>query len=273
MTSIEISGAREDLAEISSQLSEVFKKDGLRGRISLTETRFDSVDAGITAILQVTFSGVIAIVQVINLILKLQENRQEFTSEEKTPISIIIEAGNGRKIEFKASDKMTNEEINNCLNTFLQRFSNELLEPQERKLFRTTTDGITSLDIAQINSLFESLLTKTQRIRERRSTVVENENGLTVKVEMIETILIDILRKEGNQLSFYLPIQDIELCQDIFFAFEIANILYFQEISHDIKMLDMQNVFVKYEVEKLMLFEKIIQNQEFKFYASFNSSN
>ncbi len=131
MASIEISGAREDLEEISSQLSEVFKKDGLRGRISLTETRFDSVDAGITAILQVTFSGVIAIVQVINLILKLQENRQEFTSEEKTPISITIEAGNGRKIEkieLKASDKMTNEEINNCLNTLLQRFNNELLE-------------------------------------------------------------------------------------------------------------------------------------------------
>ena len=167
---------------------------------------------------------------------------------------------------------MTDEEINNCLNT-LQKFRNELLESQERKLFRTTTNGITSLDIAGVNRLFESLLTKTQRIRERRSTVVENEGGVSVKVEIIETTLIDILRKEGNQLSFYLPLQDIELCQDTFFAFEIANILDFQKISHDIKMLDVHNAFVKYEIEKLKLFEEIIQNQEFKFYTSFNPSN
>jgi len=272
MTSIDISGAREDLEEIYSQLSEVFKKDGVRGRISLSETRLDSVDAGVVTIIQVTFIGLSAIVQVINLILRIQDDRQKITAKEKTPISLTIEAGNGRKLEFKASGEMTDEEINNCLNTW-QRFRNELLESQERKLFRTTTDGITSLDIAEVNSLFESLLTKTQRIRERRSTVVETEGGVSVKVEMIETTLIDILRKEGNQLTFYLPIQDIELCQDIFFAFEIANILNFQKISHDIKMLDMQNVFVKYEIEKLILFEEIIQNQEFKFYAFFNSSN
>jgi len=272
MTSIEISGAREDLEEISSQLSEVFNKDGVRGRISLIETRIDSVDAGVITIIQVTFVGLSAIVQVINLILKIQENRQDFTTKEKTPISINIEAGNGKKLEFKASGEMTDEEINNCLNT-LQKFRNELLESQERKLFRTTTNGITSLDIAGVNRLFESLLTKTQRIRERRSTVVENEGGVSVKVEIIETTLIDILRKEGNQLSFYLPLQDIELCQDTFFAFEIANILDFQKISHDIKMLDVHNAFVKYEIEKLKLFEEIIQNQEFKFYTFFNHSN
>lgn len=271
MTSIDISGAREDLEEIYSQLSEVFKKDGVRGRISRSETRRDSVDAGVVTIIQVTFIGLSAIVQVINLILRIQDDRQKITAKEKTPISLTIEAGNGRKLEFKASGEMTDEEINNCLNTW-QRFRNEL-ESQERKLLRTTTDGINSLDIAEVNSLFESLLTKTQRIRERRSTVVETEGGVSVKVEMIETTLIDILRKEGNQLTFYLPIQDIELCQDIFFAFEIANILDFHKISHDIKMLDMQNVFVKYEIEKLILFEEIIQNQEFKFYASFNSSN
>ena len=268
MLSIEISGAREDLEEISSQLSEVFNKDGVRGRISLNETRIDSVDAGVTTILQVTFSGIIALVQVINLIFKIQEDRQKITAKEKTPISINIEAGNGRRLEFKASGEMTDEEINT-----LQKFRNELLESQERKLFRTTTDGITSLDIAGVNSLFESLLTKTQGIRERRSTVVENERGLIVRVEMIETTLIDILRKEENQFIFYLPLQDIELCQDIFFAFEIANILDFQKISHDIKMLDMHNAFVKYEIEKLNLFEEIIQNQEFKFYTSFNPSN
>jgi hypothetical protein len=268
MLSIEISGAREDLEKISSQLSEVFNKDGVRGRISLNETRIDSVDAGVTTILQVTFSGIIALVQVINLIFKIQEDRQKITAKEKTPISINIEAGNGRKLEFKASGEMTDEEINT-----LQKFRNELLESLERKLFRTTTDGITSLDIAGVNSLFESLLTKTQGIRERRSTVIENERGLIVRVEMIETTLIDILRKEGNQFSFYLPLQDIELCQDIFFAFEIANILDFQKISHDIKMLDMHNAFVKYEIEKLNLFEEIIQNQEFKFYTSFNPSN
>jgi hypothetical protein len=204
--------------------------------------------------------------------LKIQDDRQKITAKEKTPISINIEAGNGRKLELKASGEMTDEEINNCLNT-LQKFRNELLESQDRKLFRTTTDGITSLDIAGVNSLFESLLTKTQGIRERRSTVVENEGGVSVKVEMIETTLLDILRKEGNQLSFYLPLQDIELCQDIFFAFEIANILDFQKISHDIKGLDMQTAFVKYEIEKLNLFEEIIQNQEFKFYTSFNPSN
>ncbi len=268
MLSIEISGAREDLEEISSQLSEVFNKDGVRGRISLNETRIDSVDAGVTTILQVTFSGIIALVQVINLIFKIQEDRQKITAKEKTPISINIEAGNGRKLEFKASGEMTDEEINT-----LQKFINEPLESQERKLFRTTTDGITSLDIAGVNSLFESLLTKTQGIRERRSTVIENERGLIVRVEMIETTLIDILRKEGNQFSFYLPVQDIELCQDIFFAFEIANILDFQKISHDLKMLDMHNAFVKYKIEKLNLFEEIIQNQEFKFYTSFNPSN
>lgn len=272
MLSIEISGAREDLEEISSQVSEVFNKDGVRGRISLNETRIDSVDAGVTTILQVTFSGIIALVQVINLIFKIQEDRRKLTAKEKTPISINIEAGNGRKLEFKASGEMTDEEINNCLNN-LQIFRNDLLEHQDRKLFRTNTDGIISLDIAGINSLFESLLTKTQRIRERCSTVVENESGLIVKVKMIETTLIDILRKEGNQLSFYLPLQDIELCQDIFFSFEIANILDFKKISHDIKLLDMQNAFVKYEIEKLIFFEEIIQNQEFKFYASFNPSN
>ena len=62
MLSIEISGAREDLEEISSQLSEVFNKDGVRGRISLNETRIDSVDAGVITIIQVTFSGIIALV-------------------------------------------------------------------------------------------------------------------------------------------------------------------------------------------------------------------
>lgn len=274
MTSIEIFGVREDLEKMSSQINESFKKEGVPGKISLRETYFDSVDAGISTVLQVSFSGIIAIVQVINLVLKLQESRQNSISDSggETAVAITIEAGNGKKLELKIPENITEEKINNYLD-IVKRFTNQLSESQSQKLLKTVRNGEFNLDISSVNTLFESLFIKTQRIREEHSTVIENEDGsINITVSMVEVSLILLLKKEGNRFSFYLPIENIEACQDTFFTFENESILDFQKISHGIKMIDMQNAFVKYEVEKLMLFGEIIQNQEFRFYTAFNVS-
>ena len=274
MTSIEIFGVREDLEKMSSQINESFKKEGVPGKISLRETYFDSVDAGISTVLQVSFSGIIAVVQVINLVLKLQESRQNSISDSggEAAVAITIEAGNGKKLELKIPENITEEKINNYLD-IVKRFTNQLSESQSQKLLKTVRNGEFNLDISSVNTLFESLFIQTQRIREEHSAVIENEDGsINITVSMVEVSLILLLKKEGNRFSFYLPIEDTEACQDTFFTFENESILDFQKISHGIKMIDMQNAFVKYEVEKLMLFGEIIQHQEFRFYTAFNVS-
>ncbi len=71
MTSIQISGLREDLETIELLSAEIFQENEISARTKISEFRADSIEADqILPVLTVTFGGVIAVVQIINLVLK-----------------------------------------------------------------------------------------------------------------------------------------------------------------------------------------------------------
>ena len=284
MTTIEISGLLSDLKEIKEKLEKGLPENKVDAKLSISSAHFDSADTAtnILPVLQVVFAGVIATTSTLTLILntiyKIQESKQKTDSKKKTPISmmptpIIIRLGSGEEIEIPVSNEMTKEDLAGYLKSFIE-FSNAAESEQNKKFFKVYGQEKINLSITTINKLFDSLFNKTQHLREEHVTTThDNHGGVRVSIELIETTLLEILRKGKSTLKFYLPIEDIKECKDIFFDFETVSILVFQAEEYSIKVIDMHKSCIQYEVKKLDLFYEVIQNKEFKFYSLFNSSN
>lgn len=268
MTVIEITGLVDDLRELHNELQETLNKERLEVEVELQKNRYDALDSGTIELISVSFTGVIAISNVINVILNIQGRKQRTTnSKSNSSVSLNIEVGNGQNLNMQLPTGLSDEEIRSysgVANNFVDRISKS-----EDQILRGDSRYRTEIDFYKINRLFEELFIETEKAREMHSRISESANTLTSTVEMLETNLIDLLAGANKKCKFYLPVDDIENCEKIFFRFEIENILDFRQVKHDIKALDMNNIFVRYEVKKLELFGKIVRNPRFKFYSTF----
>ncbi|MEP0885150.1 hypothetical protein NDI49_26725 [Trichocoleus sp. ST-U3] len=267
MTSIQISGLREDLEAIELLSAEIFQKNEISARTKISEFRADSIEADqILPVLTVTFGGVIAVVQIINLVLSIQEKKRKLTHQKKTPISIKIETNNGKELDLKISGSMRNTEIKECLDAVQNFVDNFLLDNNGMSLIISDSGkDINQIYIQKVNLLFGDLLNKLTNIRVMKSLLPIKDGERTIFKSTFEKVhLTEVISfPEGN--IFYLHLDEAKYCKNIFHILEREKILYFHEISTNIRILDMQNVFVGYEIEKLPLFKEISCKKEFIF--------
>lgn len=268
MTSIQISGLREDLETIELLSAEIFQENEISARTKISEFRADSIEADqILPVLTVTFGGVIAVVQIINLVLSIQEKKNTPVNQKKAPISIKIETNNGKEIDLKISGDMTDTEIKECIGS-VQKFVDDFLVINDGLSLRSSENNTNELDIEKVNLLFVQLLSKLTNIREITSLPPIKDGERTIFKSSFDQVDLPEVIGTSEGKIFYLHLDEVKYCKDIFHILERENILCFHEISTDIRILDMQNVFVGYEIEKLPLFREVSCRKYFIFYES-----
>lgn len=259
MTSIKISGSHHDLEMIESLSKEIFRENEIPVKTQISEFRKDSIDAEIVLpVLSVTFSGVIAVAQIINLVLNIQEKRSKSIAQKDTPISLKIEASNGKELDFRISGSTTNEEIRKYLNS-VNQFTDDFLRDDDGISLNNDQLGETasSTDIEKINLLFRGLLSNLTDIREWKS-LPPKKNGeiITFKSTFEKTSLRKFICN-SRVSKIYLNYEEAKLCKGLFYILERENILTFHELSDDFHVIDMENMFVRYEVEELAIFNRV----------------
>jgi hypothetical protein len=270
MTYIEISGSDESLEELKLLSEEVFRDNGIQAKPRVSHFVQDSVDVEqLLPTLQVAFSGVIAVVQVINLVINIQEKRRETSANDNTPFRIKIKASNGRNLNLEFSGKITEERIK-FYQKLVQDFINEFLSVDDGRDLRK----LGSPEIAEINSLFKRLETELTDIRILVSSPPKNVGDVTIFPFSFEKINLTEAIKIGAKETFYLKIDDTKCCKNIFYILERENILSFHEESTNIRVLQMGNElvgFVGYRIELLSLFEEVVDNGSFDLHDRFQS--
>lgn len=241
--------------------------------VNLQENRCDAVDfEEVKSLLIVTFAGVTAVVNVVNLILNIQGRKQQKnvdSSASDSSISLNIKLGIGRNLEMKLPANLSNVEVESYISVvkgFIEDSSK-----LDKSILSTDSSGVEEIVFSEVNLLFDKLLDSTRSIRELHSEIIDNGDTITAKISLLRVSLLKILRKGNQEQNFYLPSSDVEACKEIFFQFEIFQILSFREIEYDIKMLDFENACVRFEIERLNSFDEIIRNPAFKYYSFFNA--
>jgi hypothetical protein len=265
MTSIKISGSYEELKIIESSSTEIFRENVILAKTQIAEFRTDSIEVEqVLPVLSVTFSGVIAIVQIVKLILNIQERKSKITASEDTPISIKIEASNGKELDLKISGDITNAEIKELLNSVQQFVDDFLREDDGISLENSRLEGaINSTDIEKLNLLFRDLLSNLIDIRELKSLPPKKDGEVTIFESTFDKTDLREFIYESRERKIYLHYEEATACKSFFYILERENILSFHEISTDFRMVDMDNIFVRYKTEELSLFNKIIHHKNF----------
>lgn len=259
MTFIEISGLNEDLEEIKLLSEEIFQEKKIQAKTEIFEFRSDSIDTQqIQSILQFTFSGVGAVVGLINLILRVKEKRS------KPSISTIIKTNNGKVLDIKISGCMADSEIKKYQD-LVQEFTDDFLVTDEATSLRNSKTLSESINIEKVNLLFKELAIKLNKVKKPQTSFIEDDAGKSITFSLEETDLVEILKLDRGDV-FYLHIDDIKAYQNVFYVLQRESILGFHEISTDIRILDRKNIFVGDEIEKLSLFEEIACNKDFIFF-------
>ena len=272
MTSIQISGSREDLEIIELLSTEIFQENEISAKTKIYEFRADSIEAEQTLpVLTIIFSGVSAVVGIINLVLSLQEKKSQPENQKESYVSIKIKTNNGKELYLESYSSMTNTEIKKWLNA-AQEFVDEgdfILNKYgmcSREL--ESKKDINEIDIQKVNLLFSELLNKLTDIRIMRSLPPIQDGERTIFESTFDKVhLTEVIRSLKSKI-FYLHSDEVKNCKDIFYILERKNILWFHENSTDIRILDMQNIFVGYEIEKLPLFKEVSCSKEFIFSES-----
>jgi hypothetical protein len=265
MTSIKISGSHEELEMIESLSKEIFRENEILAKTQISEFRTDSIDAEIALpVLSVTFSGVIAVVQIVNLVLNIQERRSKAIAQKDTPISIKIETSNGKELDLKISGNTTNEEIKKYLNS-AQKFVDDFLRDDDGISLKNSQLGetINSTDTEKINLMFMGLLSSLTDIREWKSLPPREDKGRIFFESTFEKTNLREFIYKSREKEIYLHCEEAKSCGGLFYILERENVLAFHEISTDFRMVDMENIFVRYEVEELSLFKKLIYRNDF----------
>ncbi len=262
MTYIEISGSDESLEELKLLSEEIFRDNGIQVKLRVSHFIRDSIEVEqLLPTLQVAFSGVIAVVQVINLVINIQEKRKEASANDDTPFRIKIKASNGGDLDLKISGKLT-EEIIESYQKLVQDFVNKFLSADDGRDLKK----LGSSEIAEINSLFKRLETELTDIRVLISSPPRKVGDMTISSSSFENINLTEAIKIGAKETFYLKIDDTGHCKDIFYILERENILSFHEESRNVRTLEVGNEFVGfvgYRIETLSLFEEVIGNGSF----------
>jgi hypothetical protein len=265
MTSIKISSSYEELEMIESLSKGIFRENEIPVETQISEFRTDSIEAEIVLpVLSVTFSGVIAVVQIVNLVLNIQEKRNKTIAQKDTPISIKIETSNGKELDLKISGNTTNEEIKKCLNS-VQQFVDDFLQDHDGISLKNSQLGetVNSTDIEKINLLFRGLLSNLTDIREWKSLPPKGYKGRIFFESTFDGTSLREFICESRERKIYLHYEEAKSCKGFFYILERENVLAFHEDITDFRMVDMENIFVRYEIEELSLFKKLIHHNDF----------
>jgi hypothetical protein len=270
MTYIEISGSDESLEELKLLSEEIFRDNGIQAKPRVSHFVQDSIEvAQLLPTLQVAFSGVIAVVQVINLVINIQEKRREASANDDTPFRIKIKASNGRNLDLKIPGNITEERIKSYQKS-VQYFVNEFLSVDDGRDLKKLGGS----EIAEINSLFKRLETELTDIRVQVSYPPRKVGDATIFSSSFENINLTEAIKIGAEETFYLKIDDTECCKNIFYILERENILSFHEKSTNVRVLQVGDEFVGfvgYRIEMLSLFEEVVGNRSFDLHDRFQA--
>jgi|GEM_PF-976955 len=270
MTYIEISGSDESLEELKLLSEEIFRDNGIQAKPEIYHFQRDSVDVEqLLPTLQVVFSGVIAVVQVINLVINIQGKRREASIDDDTPLHIKIKTSNSRELDLKISGEITEEKIKSY-QELVQDFVDEFLSVDDGRDLKK----LGSSEIAEINSLFKKLETRLTDVRVQVSFPPKKVGNATIFSSSFENIDLTEAIKIGAEETFYLKTDDAERCKSIFYILERENIFSFHEESTNVRILEVGNEFigfVGYRIEILSLFKKIVGSRSFDLHDRFQT--
>jgi hypothetical protein len=272
MTCIEITASEKDLEELRLLSEKSFRGNQIQAKIDISYTvqavRLDGIDSEqLLPTLQVIFSGVIAIVQVVNLVISIQEKKKKLTdTDNDSPLRINIKMSNGQELNLTMSGAVTAEEIKSCHKS-IQDLISDFLSIEDGQDLRS----LGTFEIAKINSLFKDLEDRLLDIRMLSSSVQKTDNRI-VYSSVFEKINLTEAIKIGVKETFYLRIDDVSHCDHIFYVLERENILSFHKDSTDIRIIPVENEsigFVGFTIEILPLFIKIKNNEKINLFNRF----
>ncbi len=270
MTYIEISGSDENLEELKLLSEEIFRDNGIHAKPEIYHFQQDSIEAEqLLPTLQVVFSGVIAVVQIINLVINIQEKRKESSINSEIPLHIKIKASNSSELDLKILGQLTEKEIKDYQKS-VQSFVNDFLSADDG----IDLKNLGSSEIEHINSLFKELKIKLTDIRVLVSSPSQKVGKLTVFPSSFDSVDLMEAIKIGAEETFYLKVDDVEGCKNIFYLLERENVLSFHEESTNIRILEVGNafdIFVGYSIEMLSLFERVVSNKSFDLHNRFRT--
>lgn len=272
MTYIEISGSDDSLEEVKLLSEEIFRDDGIQAKTKIYNFRQDSVDVSqLLTTLQVTFTGVIAVVQVINLVINIQEKRKGVSTNSSNLIHVKVRASNNKELDLKISGELTEDEIKSYQKV-VNAFVSDFLSTDDRIELK----ALGSLEIAKINSLFKELESKLSDVRVQICHPPKKVGDATIFSSSFEHITLTKAIQIGVEETFYLKIEDVNLCKEIFYILERENILSFHKESTNIRILEVENEFVGfvgYRVEVLSLFSRVICDRSSNLNDEFHAYN
>jgi len=265
MTSIKISGSRDDLEIIESLSKNILQENKISAKTKISNFRTDGIDLGVALpILSVTFSGVAVITQIVNLVLNIQEKRDKSISKKDNSISLKIEASNGKVLDLRISGNTTSQDARSCLISVSQ-FIDDFLQDDDGISLADNQSGktVSSTDMEKVNFLFRALLSNLTDIREWKSLPPKENGGIITFESTFEKISLREFLCNSKVSKIYLNDEEVKLCKWLFYVLERENVLAFHELSDDFRMINIESVFVRYEVEELAVFKKIIHLENF----------
>jgi hypothetical protein len=267
MTSLQISGLREDLETIELLSAAIFQENKISAKTKISEFHADSIESEqILPVLIVTFGGVSAVVGIIKLVLSIQDKKSKTATQKKTTISIKIEANNSKELNLKISGSMADTEIKKCLNA-AQNFVDNFLSADDGMSLRVSESekSTNEINIKKVNLLFSELLNRLTDIRRLRPLLTIKNGQRTIFKSSFDKVHLAEVISSLESKTFYLHLDKVKDCKNIFHILERENILSFHEISTDIRILNVQDIFVGYQIEKLPLFKEVSCTKEFIF--------
>lgn len=270
MTYIEISGSDESLKELKLLSEEILRDSGIQAKPRISYFAQDSIEVEqLVPTLQVVFSGVIAVVQVINLVINIQEKRREACAKDDKPIHIKIKTSNSKSLDLTISGEITEEE-SKSYQKLVQDFVDEFLSVDDGRDLKK----LGSSEIAEINLLFKKLEAELTDVRVQVSSPLKEVGNTKIFSSGFENIDLTKAIKIGTEETFYLEIDAAERCKDIFYILERENILSFHEYSTNVRIIEIDSKFigfVGYRIEILSLFKKIVGNRSFDLHDRFQA--
>ena len=277
MTRIEISDSKQNLEELNPLLEDYFKQKSILHKIEIYDLHLDSIDVDtLLTTLQVTFTGVIALKNLVDLVLNFKKRNSRNNNEKKASAYIKIETNNGKQLNLEISRNIEDQDIKQFLSK-TEELVDEFSASDEFSLNLTGSKSLlNSNNMEKINYLFTVLLNTLIDIRVLDSLPPRQEQDLIIHSFTFEKIpLAKIIKNYPQAEKFFLNTKEANSCKKVFSILERENILFFQEDCYDVRLIreaariindkvDPDSIsFVGYTLTRLSLFEKIISDKHF----------
>ncbi|MTF37841.1 hypothetical protein [Cyanobacterium aponinum] len=260
MTKLRISGLRNDLKQIEQLIKENYEESNTKINTTISEYRTDSIDIEqIVSILQVTFTGTIAITAILNTIINIQDKKKQskIVDSEQQAISFDVETSDGNRVSLNIPtniNEIERQQYAKCIEKLIDNF----LKPENR-LFPENLYIKEQLNLEDLTIIQNLLFDLTNNLKNIRESIIQeltlDDQSTIFKFDLKTTDLVDLLLFSKNK-RIYLVIEEAKKCKETFYILERENLFAFIEISDQIKIID--NIgYVRYEVEKLNVFDKL----------------